>query len=333
MILPNFSLSHVDQQPATSIPRDRFLDDSLAGLTRSPKQLPCKYFYDQRGSQLFDQICETQDYYVTRTEAEIMQRYAKEMGECLGEKVMLVEFGSGSSTKTRRLLDNLIDPVAYVPVDISREHLLASAKQISSEYPTIEILPVCADFTKPFALPNPRLRPSHDAVYFPGSTIGNFRPDQAKTLLESIAHMCGEQGGLLIGVDLQKDKAVLEKAYNDDDGVTAEFNLNLLHRMQKELGASVDVSAFEHHAFYNEDEGRIEIYLRSRIDQTIQLDGQTVQVEAGELIHTEYSHKYTIDGFAEMAADVGWTLRRAWTDPNNYFAVLHFVVLGNDQSR
>lgn len=327
MIRSNSPSMSVDQQTMTSLANERFLSDSLAGLNQKPKRLPCKYFYDQRGSQLFDQICETNDYYLTRTETAIMQHYAREMGECLGEEVMLVEFGSGSSIKTRYLLDHLIHPASYVPVDISREHLYESAGQISGDYPDIEVLPVCADFTKPFPLPNPKRRPSHDAVYFPGSTIGNFQPSQAKQLLTSIAHMCGEQGGLLIGVDLRKDRETLERAYNDTEGVTAEFNLNLLHRMRKELGATVDVNAFEHHAFYNADEGRIEIYLRSCIDQIIQLDGQTVQVEAGELIHTEYSHKYTVDGFAELAAEAGWTLRRWWTDTNNYFAVLHLVVL------
>lgn len=327
MILSHSSSFPDKKQAMTQLASERFLHESIAGLTQTPKQLPCKYFYDQRGSQLFDQICETDDYYLTRTETAIMQQHAREMGECLGEGVMLVEFGSGSSIKTRYLLDQLIRPVAYVPVDISREHLHTSAEQISADYPTIEVLPTCADFTKPFPLPNPKQRPSHDAVYFPGSTIGNFQPDQAKQLLGSIAHMCGEQGGLLIGIDLRKDPEILERAYNDDQGVTAEFNLNLLHRMRKELGATIDVSSFEHHAFYNAEAGRIEIYLRSRVDQTIQLDGQTVQVEAGELIHTEYSHKYTIDGFAETAAEVGWTLRRSWTDENDYFAVLHLVVL------
>ena len=327
MILSHSSSSSITRQAMTHLANERFLSDSLAGLTQSPKQLPCKYFYDQRGSQLFDKICETEDYYLTRTETAIMQQYAGEMGECLGEGVMLVEFGSGSSIKTRYLLDHLIEPVAYVPLDISHEHLLASADQISHDYPNLEVLPLCADFTKPFSMPNPKRRPSHDAVYFPGSTIGNFRPSQAKQLLASIAHMCGEQGGLLIGVDLQKDRDVLERAYNDDQGVTAEFNLNLLHRMQKELGATVDVNSFEHHAFYNSDQGRIEIYLRSRIDQVIQLDGQIVQLEAGELIHTEYSHKYTIDGFAQMAKEAGWTIRRWWTDDKDYFAVIHLVVL------
>ncbi len=306
---------------------DRFREDILNGLQRTPKRLPCKYFYDQRGSQLFDTICQTEDYYLTRTETQVMQQYAAEMGECLGEQVMLIEFGSGSSIKTRDLLDHLHNPAAYVPVDISYEHLLASAAEIANEYPNIEILPVCADFTQPFNLPCPTQEASHNAVYFPGSTIGNFQVDAAKRLLESIGQMCGQQGGLLIGVDLQKDRDVLEKAYNDEEGVTAEFNLNLLRRMQRELDASLDVSAFEHHAFYNDRQGRIEIYLRSRTDQTIRLDGHHLRLDAGELIHTEYSHKYTVEGFAEMAGEVGWTLRKVWTDPDAYFAVMHFVIL------
>ena len=315
------------QDPETrELVRERFLRDSLDGLSRSPKRLPCKYFYDQRGSQLFDEICQTRDYYVTRTESQIMQRYAPEMGECLGRGVMLVEFGSGSSMKTRYLLDHLIDPAAYVPVDISGDHLLQSAAELSAEYPLIEVLPVVADFTKRFELPRSSEFASHNAVYFPGSTIGNYKPKAATDLLRTIAQISGEQGGLLIGVDLKKDRRILEKAYNDEQGVTAEFNLNLLHRMRRELGADVDVSAFEHHAFYNEEMGRIEIFLRSRIDQTICLSGQELKVDAGELIHTEYSHKYTVDGFAELAAEAGWTLRRVWTDSNHYFAVMHFVV-------
>lgn len=327
MIRPQSSPIKPQQHRMSHQTEDRFLDDTLSGLQRDPKRLPCKYFYDQRGSQLFDSICQTDDYYLTRTETRVMQQYAKEMGECLGEQVMLVEFGSGSSIKTRDLLDHLHDPAAYVPVDISYEHLMKSAGEIANEYPQIEILPVCADFTGPFPLPESSQKPNHNAVYFPGSTIGNFQVGAAKRLLESIGRMCGKQGGLLIGVDLQKDRDVLEKAYNDEEGVTAEFNLNLLHRMQRELDASIDVSAFEHHAFYNEQLGRIEIYLRSRVDQSIGLDGHEVDLVAGELIHTEYSHKYTIDGFATMAAEVGWTLRKVWTDPDAYFAVMHFVIL------
>lgn len=326
MILRNVRTDETNYQSLEKLRREHFLMDSLVGLSRSPKRLSCKYFYDERGSQLFDQICQTDDYYVTATENAIMRRYASEMGEYLGEGVMLIELGSGSSIKTRYLLDHLSDPSAYVPVDIAQEHLQNSAEEISREYPLVEVMPVHADFTRPFGLPRPLRRPSRRVVYFPGSTIGNFKPCAAQNLLGSIAETCGEQGGLLIGVDLQKDRQVLERAYNDREGLTAEFNLNLLHRMNRELGTDIDVSAFEHRAFYNQQMARIEMYLKSRIDQTIRLAGRELKLAASELIHTEFSHKYTIDGFAEMAGQAGWSLQHVWTDPQHYFAVMYFVV-------
>ena len=243
--------------------REEFRDDVVEGLSSQPKKLPCKYFYDSAGSSLFDQICELDEYYVTRTELQIMEHYAAEMGSQIGAGAMLVEFGSGSSTKTRLLLDHLPDLGAYVPVDISREHLLATAKCLSKEYPDIEILPVGADFTEPFVLPEPTRPVTHTAVYFPGSTIGNLEKERAEELLTGIATLCGTGGGLLIGVDLQKEVDVLEAAYNDSEGITAAFNLNLLTRIDKELDSNLNVDGFEHHSFYNAAHGRIEIYLRS----------------------------------------------------------------------
>jgi len=308
-----------------NISHQSFLDDCLKGLSQNPKSLPCKYFYDERGSQLFDQICETEAYYVTRTETALMQQYTGEMGECLASGVKLVEFGSGSSLKTRYLLEELIAPAAYVPVDISKEHLLKSAERISEEFSEIEVLPVCADFTQSFELPESTVQTTHNAVYFPGSTIGNFEPNEALGLLHSIADLCGNEGGLLIGIDLQKEAAILENAYDDPDGVTAQFNLNLLHRMNRELDAGIDVGQFEHHVQYNEQQGRVEIYLRCCDEQTIDLQSTQVRVEPGELIHTENSHKYTISGFSELAAQAGWKLRKSWSDSRSYFAVLHFV--------
>ncbi len=307
--------------------RDSFADAVAAGLSSDPKELPCKYFYDQRGSSLFDQICELDEYYLTRTELEITRRYAAEMGEQIGEGAMLVEYGSGSSSKTRLLLDHLPDPAAYVPVDISRKHLLATAEDLRSDYPHIEILPVVADFTKPFALPSPARRPTHAAVYFPGSTIGNLEEHEAVHLLKSIAELCGRGGGLLIGVDLDKDPSVLELAYDDPQGVTSEFNLNLLHRMRDELGAELEVENFEHVARYDATNKRIEIFIRSLCDQHIELGGNRFNLSEGELIHTEYSHKYTIEGFAKIAASAGLTLRKSWTDDDDRFAVLHLAVL------
>lgn len=304
-----------------------FLDEVLTGLRMDRRCLPCKYFYDQRGSQLFDQICELDEYYLTRTELSIMQRYAPEMAEQIGPGVMLIEYGSGSSVKTRILLDHLLDPVSYVPVDISRKHLQQAADRLSLAYPHIEVLPVCADFTEVFDLPISQQTPTHNAVYFPGSTIGNFQPDLAIEMLSRIAPLCGTGGGLLIGIDLHKDTLTIEAAYNDATGVTAEFNLNLLRRINRELSGNFDLDQFEHFASYNVEDGRVEIYLVSRCDQRVTIGNESFDIDEDEAICTEYSHKYTIEGFATMAAYAGLTLRREWTDDERRFAVLHFAVL------
>lgn len=303
-----------------------FRDDVIAGLRQHPRSLPCKYFYDQRGSALFDEICELDHYYLTRTELSIMERHAAEMGQQIGEGVMLVEYGSGSSIKTRLLLDHLPDPVAYVPVDISRTHLSLVAAELQGDYPHLEVLPVAADFTTEFLLPTPERAFTHSAVYFPGSTIGNFEPREAERLLKSVASLCGRGGGLLIGIDLDKDPDTLKLAYDDPIGTTAEFNLNLLHRMQKELDATVDLDGFEHVAEYDSQKRRVELFLGSINDQEIVIEGESFEFSSGDRIHTEYSHKYTIEGFASLAAGAGLTLRRSWTDDLDYFAVLHFAV-------
>jgi dimethylhistidine N-methyltransferase len=305
----------------------QFLADVLAGLRAPQKQFPCKYFYDERGSQLFDEICELDEYYLTRTEDAIIRGHVREMADQIGPGVMLVEYGSGSSTKTRALLDCLIDPVAYVPVDISREHLARTATWLSRAYRQIEILPVCADFTKPFQLPRSRRTPTHSAVFFPGSTIGNFLPGEARDMLVQLAAMCGTGGGLLIGIDLQKDPRVIEAAYNDARGVTAEFNRNVLRRINRELDADFDVDQFAHRAVYDARLGRVELSLVSQRHQCATVGGQAFEISAGERIVTEYSHKYTVAGFAEMAAAAGLTLRRHWTDAQRRFAVLHFALL------
>ncbi|MGB7344930.1 MAG: L-histidine N(alpha)-methyltransferase [Pirellulaceae bacterium] len=304
-----------------------FEAEILDGLRCSPKEIPCKYFYDQRGSQLFDRICDLPEYYPMRTEQSIMDRYVDEMVDQIGPGVMLVEYGSGSSIKTRRLLERLDDPVAYVPVDISREHLLLSAKQIADDFPHTEVLPVCADFTEDFQLPKSKREPTHAAVYFPGSTIGNFVPDKAQEVLAKIAPLCGRRGGLLIGIDLQKDVDVLERAYNDSRGVTAEFNLNLLHRIGRELETDLEPDGFRHHSFYNSDKHRIEIYIRSAREQQVRIGSETFFFAEDELIHTEYSHKYTIEEFAETARTAGLQLRKSWTDEREYFAVLHLITI------
>ncbi len=312
----------LDFHPAT----DDFLQEVLAGLRNEPRSLPCKFFYDERGSQLFDRICELDEYYLTRAELMIMEDYAAEMAEQLGPRVMLVEYGSGSSVKTRLLLDKLINPAAYVPVDISREHLRRTAGKLSRAYPQIEVLPVCADFTQPFELPVSRRPSSHAAVYFPGSTIGNFTPDAARTLIRGIARMCGLGGGLLIGIDLQKSCETIDAAYNDAEGVTAEFNLNLLRRINRELDGDFDLDAFEHRAAYNSEQGRVEIGVVSCAEQTVTIAGESFAFEAGDAIATEYSHKYTVEGFSQFAAEAGLALHKHWTDAAGQFGVLHFVV-------
>lgn len=305
---------------------DTFLEDVLAGLRRDPKRLPSKYLYDERGSQLFEKICELEEYYPTRVELGIMQRSAAEMADEIGAFVRLVEYGSGASVKTRLLLDALHEPAAYVPVDISGDHLQQVADRLAAAHAEIEILPVCADFTQPFDVPVPDRAFRRTVVYFPGSTIGNFSHVQAASLLKQIARQCGNGGGLLIGIDLQKDLAIIEAAYNDREGVTAEFNLNLLARINRELDADFNLDAFTHRAPYNRASDRIEMHLVSEREQTVHVDDEAILFRSGESICTEHSHKYTTDGFAEMAAQAGFALRNVWTDSRRYFAVLYFSV-------
>ncbi|MHC4767658.1 MAG: L-histidine N(alpha)-methyltransferase [Planctomycetota bacterium] len=298
----------------------RFLDEAVAGLSSTPKRLPSKYFYDRRGSALFEQICELDEYYLTRTELAIMRRHIRDIAELLGPRVLLIEPGSGASIKVRLLLTHLPDVAGYVPVDISGEHLMRWAHLLGWELPALPILPVHADFLEPFELP-PMPSARRRVIYFPGSTIGNFAPDQATAWLARMAKVAGPGGGLLIGVDLKKDAAILEAAYNDRQGVTRAFNLNMLKRMRNELDADIRVDRFEHHAFYNEAEGRIEMHLVSTERQTVCLNHTKVQFEAGETIHTENSYKYGLEQFRELAADAGWRRVTYWTDENEYFGV------------
>ncbi len=301
--------------------RLQFLDDTLTGLREEPKRLPCKYFYDETGSALFDRICDLPEYYPTRTERAIMAAHADAMADEIGADALLVEYGSGSSLKTRLLLDVLERPAGYVPVDISRAHLLKSAAAIETEYLDLEVLPVAADFTTSFTLPEPERAARRRVVYFPGSTIGNFTEKGAVALLEGVAECCGPGGALLIGVDLRKDVDTLERAYDDSAGVTAAFNRNLLVRMNRELGADFDVDAFEHSAVWVEDAGRIEMHLVSRSDQAVSLDGEEIEFERGESICTEHSHKYTLEGFAALAARAGFRVQEVWTDEDALFSV------------
>jgi L-histidine Nalpha-methyltransferase len=301
-----------------------FLEDATEGLRSRPKRIPCKYFYDERGSGLFEEICRQPEYYLTRTELAIMRDHAAEMAEQIGPRSSLIELGSGSSLKTRLLLGHLKAPASYVPVDISGETLRQSAQALRSEFLGLKVVPVHADFTRPLTLPPAALPERRRVVYIPGSTIGNFDSLEAASLLRGIARLAGPDGGLLIGVDLRKDPAVLHAAYNDRRGVTAAFNRNLLYRMRRELGAGIEPEQFAHRAFYNEAEGRIEMHLASRVRQTIRLEGAFFELVPGETIHTENSYKYDLDGFAALAGRAGFVRTALWLDSARLFSVQHF---------
>jgi len=305
--------------------QDRFLAEVLSGLRKSQKELPSKYFYDEQGSCLFDRICTLDEYYIPRAEATIMETYIEEMVDLLGPSVLLIEYGSGSSAKTRILLDHLRELAAYVPIDICREQLLRATRGLVSAYSGLEVLPVCADYTCGFELPVPRRPSERKVVYFPGSTIGNFDPIPAKHFLEHIAGVCGPGGGLLTGVDLKKAPRVLHRAYNDRQGVTAAFNLNLLERINRELNCDFQLEWFEHYAFYNPREGRVEMHLVSLRDQTIHLDNVTIPFAKGESIWTESSYKFNLDEFEQMAAAAGFKVEHIWTDEQQWFSVQYLV--------
>jgi len=306
-----------DHHPA----HEPFVANVLASLGETPKRISPMYFYDARGSALFDHICELPEYYPTRTELNILQTHGDDIARCIGEETLLVEFGSGSSMKTRVLLDRLPALSAYVPVDISRSHLLAAAQGISASYPHMEVLPVCADFTRPFALPAPRRPARRTVVFFPGSTIGNFDPAAAIDLMRVMRRVAGDNGGLIVGTDLVKDTDVLIRAYDDAAGVTAAFNLNVLRRLNVELGANFDLAAFQHRAVWNAQANRIEMHLVSLRKQTVSLGGETFRFAAGEPIVTEHCHKYTPTRFAMQAAEAGWMRRAHWMDERAWFSV------------
>lgn len=318
------TLELVDLKP----PPARFREEVIAGLRRTPKAIPCKFFYDAQGAALFEAICALPEYYPTRTEMGILQDHLPEITARLGPGCLLIEYGSGNSAKTRLLLDHLPAPAGYIPIDISREQLAASAADLAMAYPALEVLPVCADYTQPFDLP-PWPRPvGRRVVFYPGSTIGNFRPAEAEAFLAGIARVCGRGGGLLIGVDLRKDRPTLERAYNDAAGVTAAFNLNLLARINRELGGDFDLDAFAHRAPYNAAAGRIEMHLVSRRAQVAHIGAEAFHFEAGEAITTEYSYKYELESFSAMARRAGFAVRAVWTDPRQWFGVQYLETRG-----
>jgi L-histidine Nalpha-methyltransferase len=304
----------------------QFRADVLRGLGARKKQLPCKYFYDEAGSELFERITESEEYYPTRTERAIMERHAVEMAELLGPRCLLIEYGSGSSSKTRLLLDHLCEPAGYVPIDVSGEHLRRTGRALAEEYPRVEVLPLCADFTRPLRLPTHQEAAARRVVYFPGSTLGNFSPKKAAHLLRRTADLCGRGGGLLVGIDLQKQPRLIEAAYNDRQGVTAAFNRNILVRMNRELGADFDIDQFTHRAFYNVARHRIEMHLVSRRDQAVHVGGMRFFFAEGESIHTENSYKFGLRTMAELAEAGGFAVERVWTDERQYFSVFYLTL-------
>jgi dimethylhistidine N-methyltransferase len=292
------------------------------GLTRARRAIPPKYFYDTRGSELFEQICEQPEYYVPDAECEILTRHAGELTDLIGPGCLLIEPGAGASRKVRLFLDRL-RPSVYLPMDISGDFLLDSARALSMEYPWLDIHAACVDFAHHLEIPE-GLPDHHRVAFFPGSSLGNFEPEDAVVFLRKVAQAVGEGGGLLIGVDVKKDKAVLDAAYNDHQGITAAFNRNLLARINRELGADFEPERFEHRAFYNEAAGRVEMHLVSRCAQRVRVNGHVLEFVAGEGIHTESSYKYTPQEFRALAATAGFHPLRCWTDSRSLFSV-HYL--------
>ena len=314
-------VSDDDRRP----PVNDLLEIAQRGLGAKPKRLPSWLFYDERGSDLFDEICEQPEYYLTRCEIALMDAHAASIADTLGSEVRLVEYGSGNARKTRMLLEHLHAPVVYVPVEISSEPLRQSVERLAKEFPRLPLQPLCADFSKPLRLPIPPRAPRRTVVYFPGSTIGNFESREAAILLRKMRNEMGDAGGILIGVDLKKDSAVIEAAYNDRAGVTAEFTLNMLTRLNREIGSNFELSAFAHRAHYNPMAGRIETHIVSRCEQQVKVGRVNVAFRADETIQVEYSCKYSLEDFAALAARAGLAVQQVWTDPQQMFSVQYLV--------
>lgn len=307
----------VDQAPSNTSLQQAVLE----GLAHAQKTLPTALLYDERGSELFDLICDQPEYYPTRTELSIMDTHLAQMAEQVGPEVMLLEYGSGTGVKTRRLLAELERPVAYVPIEISKEILESSAAALAMAFPELEVSPVCADFTQALDVPLPTGTPRRLVLYFPGSTIGNFRPDAASRLLVQMRNHVGADGGVLLGVDLKKDVRTLELAYNDAAGVTAAFNLNLLKRINTELGGDFPLDAFEHKAVWVAERSAIEMRLYATRASQVRVGSSRFTFESGEWIHTEDSHKYSLPDFAKLARDAQLEVKQVWTDPKQLFSV------------
>ena len=303
-----------------------FLTAVMDGLSASDKALPCKFFYDENGSILFERICSLREYYPTRTEISILEERLAEIAKLVERGAHLIELGSGASVKIRTLLNALPDLAQYTAVDISRDFLLQSTKTLASDYPDLDVAAVCADYTQPFQIAVPRNRKSaRNVAFFPGSTIGNFTPDEAEDFLAGLTGILGSGSGLLIGVDLKKDVDVLHAAYDDADGVTAAFNLNLLSRINRELGANFDLNMFRHRAVYSEELSRVEMHLVSQKTQTVTIANKSFNFALGEHVHTESSHKYSVSEFRGLCSRAGYVPVATWTDRNDLFSVHYFT--------
>ena len=316
------ALELFDQNPSTG---DIF-SEVLEGLSIRNKRLPPKFFYDRRGSLLFDEITKLPEYYLTRSEVAILEENKGEIASIVGHEACVVEYGSGASTKIRILLEGL-KPSAYVPVDISRDHLMNSSAQIAVDYPNVSVFPTCADYTERFRLPAQvdGLRP---IAFFPGSSIGNFEPNRASEFIDNVRNLVGRNGLFLIGVDAKKDATTLNAAYNDTRGVTESFNLNMLRHLNERIGTNFDLDGFKHFAAYNQELGCVQMHLESKQKQQVLLDNYVFDFDIGERIHTESSYKYTTDEFLAMAYKVGFKCQSSWTDDKNYFNVFLLVATG-----
>ena len=324
------ALARIAPLPAPKPATAAFAADVLAGLKADPKTLPAKYFYDSAGSQLFEQITQLPEYYPTRAELGILETHADDIARLLPAGGALIEFGSGSSTKASILLRAAPQLSAYLPVDIASDVLHQEAETLRRSFPKLTVLPIDADFCKPFELPA-ELAPR--AGFFPGSTIGNFEPHEASTFLRNAGRILGPGAVFIVGVDLVKDRAVLHAAYNDAAGITAKFNLNVLARINRELGANFNLECFEHHAFFNRERSRIEMHLASIKRQKVRILGETIEFRAGETIHTENSYKYRIESFSALARGSGWDVFAYWTDAEKYFAVYALTLEDEPQTR
>jgi dimethylhistidine N-methyltransferase len=303
----------------------------LHGLMRTPKAIASKYLYDQHGSSLFELITALPEYYLTRTEIQILREFSGDIASQVGAGRLLIEFGSGSSAKTRLLLESL-RPVGYVPVEISRQRLAASVASLHEEFEWLNIIPISADYSRPLRLPSAATTGSR-TVFFPGSSIGNFEPREAVAFLWAARSVAGADGQLLIGIDLKKNSATIEHAYDDAQGVTAAFTLNALQHLNNIVGASFDLNAFRHHARYNDQAARVEIHLVSLKDQTVHVSGRRIPLRDGEMIHIENCYKYEPKEFDALAARGGFTRRAAWFDPQRWFGVLLYTSASPDISR